>query len=589
MAVIQKFLDGYKRGGMFLLYIIILTWLLLRCSIVCFKISLSKPTMPQIAATSLYGRNHIYVLLCVRYVISYNITLLWNISTSTGVMPCFWKGTQILECFQRFFSRANVFLDFTRAGDAAFLLFCTGSCNWCCASRFCLPVDHPVDAALWAGSWSQSFCCGFAFCLLDHVGDATVWNRGLQSTPQLMLHFEILGCAGSRTWCLHLVTRLTLRFANVSPTWSESWCRVLVLHLVTQLLPRFECLSCTWSDSWCCVWQGVWQLVAQLMLGFWYLLLFLITWLVLHFGTLSCAWTHGCRLPVPVSFGKSEGLPLEMPGDCWRDRHPDMSAMSFWVRNIYTCFCVRKAPVATFYEMFCQFYGFGFLGCMYPWGRHNALVPPFFSRLYLRNILACTSTFFPYLLIYLLTYWLTHSFTHLLTYLLNYLLTDSLIHSLTHWLTYLPTYLLTYLPTYLLTYSPTYLLTYLPTYLLTYLLTYLPTYLLTYLPTYLLTYLPTYLLVYLLTYLLTYLLAFLLTYLLTYLLDVMTLYALTRGGWDLLDFLDVMTCTHWPEGAGSFRLPGCCDFVRTYQRGWDLLDVLDVMTLYALTRGGGIF
>ena len=79
-----------------------------------------------------------------------------------------------------------------------------------------------------------------------------------------------------------------------------------------------------------------------------------------------------------------------------------------------------------------------------------------------------------------------------------------------------------------------------------------------------------------------------------------------QRGWDLLDFLDAMTlyalsrrggifeiswmlciCTRCPEGVGSFRLPGCYDFVRTVQRGWDLLDFLDVMTLYALSRGGG--
>ena len=54
---------------------------------------------------------------------------------------------------------------------------------------------------------------------------------------------------------------------------------------------------------------------------------------------------------------------------------------------------------------------------------------------------------------------------------------------------------------------------------------------------------------------------------------------------------------------GSFRHHGCEAFVRTEQRGWDLLDFMDVMTLYtlggdllgfevvrlfyALTRGGG--
>ena len=37
---------------------------------------------------------------------------------------------------------------------------------------------------------------------------------------------------------------------------------------------------------------------------------------------------------------------------------------------------------------------------------------------------------------------------------------------------------------------------------------------------------------------------------------------------------------------GSFIFPGCNDFVRADQSGWDLLDFLDVMTLYALTRGG---
>ena len=109
-------------------------------------------------------------------------------------------------------------------------------------------------------------------------------------------------------------------------------------------------------------------------------------------------------------------------------------------------------------------------------------------------------------------------------------------------------------------------------------------------------------------------------------LDVMTLYALSRGsgileiswmlwlctrcpdgvgsfrflgccdfvrtvqrGWDLLDFLDVMTLYALPEGVGSFRFLGCYDFVRTVQSGWDLLDFLAVMTLYALSRGGGIF
>ena len=62
-----------------------------------------------------------------------------------------------------------------------------------------------------------------------------------------------------------------------------------------------------------------------------------------------------------------------------------------------------------------------------------------------------------------------------------------------------------------------------------------------------------------------------------------------QRGWDLLDFLDVMTLYALPEGVGSFRFLGCYDFVRTVQSGWDLLDFLDVMTLHALSRGGGIF
>ena len=36
---------------------------------------------------------------------------------------------------------------------------------------------------------------------------------------------------------------------------------------------------------------------------------------------------------------------------------------------------------------------------------------------------------------------------------------------------------------------------------------------------------------------------------------------------------------HLVEEVGSFRFPGCYDFVRTDQRGWNLLDVMDVMTL----------
>ena len=62
-----------------------------------------------------------------------------------------------------------------------------------------------------------------------------------------------------------------------------------------------------------------------------------------------------------------------------------------------------------------------------------------------------------------------------------------------------------------------------------------------------------------------------------------------QRGWDLLDFLDAMTLYACPEGVGSLRFLGCYDFVRAVQRGWDLLDFLDVMTLYALSRGGGIF
>ena len=46
--------------------------------------------------------------------------------------------------------------------------------------------------------------------------------------------------------------------------------------------------------------------------------------------------------------------------------------------------------------------------------------------------------------------------------------------------------------------------------------------------------------------------------------------------------------TRWPEGVGSFRPPGCYDFVRIDQKGWDLLDVMDVTPLGALARGGGI-
>ena len=87
----------------------------------------------------------------------------------------------------------------------------------------------------------------------------------------------------------------------------------------------------------------------------------------------------------------------------------------------------------------------------------------------------------------------------------------------------------------------------------------------------------------------------------------MTLYALTRRGWDLLDFLDVMFVRmlhvykeygryygphppprnpppphpHPPTPpqpeVGSFRYHGCYDFVRADQRGWDLLGFLDVM------------
>ena len=58
-----------------------------------------------------------------------------------------------------------------------------------------------------------------------------------------------------------------------------------------------------------------------------------------------------------------------------------------------------------------------------------------------------------------------------------------------------------------------------------------------------------------------------------------------QRGWDLLDFLDVMTLYALSRGGGIFRFPG----VRAVQRGWDLLDFLDAMTLYALSRGGGIF
>ena len=36
-------------------------------------------------------------------------------------------------------------------------------------------------------------------------------------------------------------------------------------------------------------------------------------------------------------------------------------------------------------------------------------------------------------------------------------------------------------------------------------------------------------------------------------------------------------CTHWPEGVGSFRHPGCYDIVRTDQSGWDLLDIMHVI------------
>ena len=71
--------------------------------------------------------------------------------------------------------------------------------------------------------------------------------------------------------------------------------------------------------------------------------------------------------------------------------------------------------------------------------------------------------------------------------------------------------------------------------------------------------------------------------------DVTTLYALTRGGGTLQTCWMSWLCTHWPEGVGSVRHPGCYDFVRTDQRGWDLLDVMDVTIWYALTRGGGIF
>ena len=41
-------------------------------------------------------------------------------------------------------------------------------------------------------------------------------------------------------------------------------------------------------------------------------------------------------------------------------------------------------------------------------------------------------------------------------------------------------------------------------------------------------------------------------------------------------------CTHCPQRVGSFRLPGGYDSVRAVKRGWDLLDFLHVMTLYAL-------
>ena len=80
-----------------------------------------------------------------------------------------------------------------------------------------------------------------------------------------------------------------------------------------------------------------------------------------------------------------------------------------------------------------------------------------------------------------------------------------------------------------------------------------------------------------------------------------------QRGWDLLDIMDITTCSHWPEGVrsfrhhgcydfghidqrvGSFRHHGCYDFVHADQTGWDLLDIMDVVTLYAMTRGGGIF
>ena len=54
-----------------------------------------------------------------------------------------------------------------------------------------------------------------------------------------------------------------------------------------------------------------------------------------------------------------------------------------------------------------------------------------------------------------------------------------------------------------------------------------------------------------------------------------------QRGWDLLDVMDVLTLYALTRGVRSFRCHGCFDFVRTDQRGWDLLDVMNVMTLYA--------
>ena len=78
----------------------------------------------------------------------------------------------------------------------------------------------------------------------------------------------------------------------------------------------------------------------------------------------------------------------------------------------------------------------------------------------------------------------------------------------------------------------------------------------------------------------------------------LTLYALTRRGWDLLDFLDVMfvrmlhVYKEYGRYYGPHPPPRNPPPPHPHpppphpNRRWDLLDIMDVMTLYALTRRG---